>query len=238
MLHTVSHHRDAAVYVGARMFFVDGMNGVLVYAGVFAVGVMKWGALEMLAYGILLSMFAVLGGFVGRWLDAALGPKNAVAIEILMSMVGLTAFLGMAPDTILFFWPYDAAAHPPLWDGPVFQSWPDVIFVLVGQWIFLMTIGGAPKFGMDTYLPHTIAVAFVPFTALFVKRHYDTVYSILSWSAITIVLLTVAFTFDPQISAWGNSKFAVSRLLFSSYPLDYVTTLFFGTICDAFSFVE
>jgi magnesium-transporting ATPase (P-type) len=113
-----------------------------------------------------------------------------------------------------------------------------VIFVLVGQWIFLMTIGGAPKFGMDTYLPHTIAVAFVPFTALFVKRHYDTVYSILSWSAITIVLLTVAFTFDPQISAWGNSKFAVSRLLFSSYPLDYVTTLLFGTICDTFSFVE
>ncbi|WP_293362530.1 MFS transporter [Phenylobacterium sp.] len=132
MLRTVSHHRDAAVYVGARMFFVDGMNGVLVYAGVFAVGVMKWGALEMLAYGILLSMFAVLGGFVGRWLDAAVGPKNAVAIEIAMSMVGLTAFLGMSPDTILFFWPYDASAYPPLWDGPVFQTWPDVVFVLVG----------------------------------------------------------------------------------------------------------
>ena len=132
MLKTVSHHRDAAIYVGARMFFVDGMNGVLVYAGVFAVGVMKWGALEMLAYGILLSIFAVLGGFVGRWLDAALGPKRAVGIEIVMSMVGLTAFLGMAPDTILFFWPHDAAAHPPLWDGPVFRTLPDVIFVLVG----------------------------------------------------------------------------------------------------------
>jgi UMF1 family MFS transporter len=132
MLKTVSHYRDAAVYVGARMFFVDGMNGVLVYAGVFAVGVMKWGALEMLAYGILLSVFAVLGGYVGRWLDAGVGPRVAVAIEIVMSMLGLTAFLGMAPDTILFFWPYDAAAHPPLWDGPVFRTLPDVIFVLVG----------------------------------------------------------------------------------------------------------
>lgn len=132
MLKTVSHFRDAAIYVGARMFFVDGMNGVLVYAGVFAVGVMKWGALEMLAYGILLSMFAVLGGYVGRWLDAGLGPKLAVALEILMSMLGLTAFLGMAPDTILFFWSYDASAHAPLWDGPVFRTLPDVIFVLVG----------------------------------------------------------------------------------------------------------
>lgn len=132
MVRTVGQHRDAAVYVGSRMFFVDGMNGVLVYAGVFAVGVMKWGALEMLAYGILLSIFAVLGGFVGRWLDAALGPKHAVAIEVFMSMVGLTAFLGMAPDTILFFWSYDAAAHPPLWDGPVFRNLPDVIFVVIG----------------------------------------------------------------------------------------------------------
>jgi UMF1 family MFS transporter len=86
----------------------------------------------MLAYGILLSIFAVLGGYVGRWLDAGLGPKVAVGLEILMSMLGLTAFLGMAPDTILFFWSYDASAHAPLWDGPVFRTLPDVIFVLVG----------------------------------------------------------------------------------------------------------
>lgn len=132
MLRTVGQHRDAAIYVGSRMFFVDGMNGVLVYAGVFAVGVIKWGALEMLAYGILLSAFAVLGGYVGRWLDAGVGPKRAVMIEIIMSMVGLTAFLGMRPDTILFFWSFDAAAHGPLWDGPVFQTLPDVVFVGIG----------------------------------------------------------------------------------------------------------
>jgi UMF1 family MFS transporter len=132
MLKTISHFKDAAIYIGSRMFFVDGMNGVLVYAGVYAVGVMQWGALEMLAYGILLSIFAVLGGFVGRWLDAGIGPKNALRIEIFMTMLGLAAFLGMRPDQILFFWPYDAAAHGPLWNGPVFTHLPDVVFVLVG----------------------------------------------------------------------------------------------------------
>ena len=45
------------------------MTTILIYAGVYAVGVMKWQALEMLAYGILLSILAVLGGFVGRWMD-------------------------------------------------------------------------------------------------------------------------------------------------------------------------
>lgn len=132
MLKTISRFKDAAVYIGSRMFFVDGMNGVLVYAGVYAVGVMKWGALEMLAYGILLSMFAVLGGYVGRWLDAGVGPKNALRIEISMTMLSLTCFLGMRPDLILYVWPYDAAAAPPIWNGPVFTHLPDVIFVLVG----------------------------------------------------------------------------------------------------------
>ena len=132
MLKTIRLYRDPAIYIGSRMFFVDGMNGVLVYAGVYAVGVMKWGALEMLGYGILLSMFAVLGGFVSRWLDAGVGPKNALRIEIFMSMLGMVAFLGMRPDLILYVIPYDATAHAPLWNGPVFTHLPDVIFVLVG----------------------------------------------------------------------------------------------------------
>ena len=132
MLRTVGHHKDAAVYLVARMFFVDGMNAILIYAGVLAVGVMGWGALELLAYGVMLSVFAVLGGYVARWLDGALGPRIALQIEIALSMAGLLAILGMAPDRILFFWSYDAAAHAPLWSGPVFRTLPDWIYVGFG----------------------------------------------------------------------------------------------------------
>ncbi len=131
MLKTVRRHRDAVIYLGSRMFFVDGMNGVLIYAGVYAVGVMGWGALEMLAFGILLSILAVLGGFVARWLDEGGGPKVALQIEVFMTILGLLALLGMAPDRILFFWSYDAATAQPLWNGPVFQHLPDVVFVLI-----------------------------------------------------------------------------------------------------------
>jgi UMF1 family MFS transporter len=129
---TVGRYRDAVVYLLSRMAFVDGMNAVLVYFGIYAVGVMKWGALEMLAYGILASVLAVGGGIVGRVLDARLGPKTALRIQIGMTILGLVALLGMAPDRILFFWPYDAAAHGPMWAGPVFRTLPDWIFILIG----------------------------------------------------------------------------------------------------------
>ncbi|MCE2986556.1 MAG: MFS transporter [Phenylobacterium sp.] len=132
MLATVRNYRDAAIYLVSRMAFVDGMNAILIYAGVYAVGVMKWQALEMLAYGILLSVLAVLGGFTGRWMDAALGPKNALRVAIFMSILGIVAMLGMSPTRILFFWTFDPSAYPPVWEGPVFRTLPEVIFLLIG----------------------------------------------------------------------------------------------------------
>lgn len=132
MVMTVGQYKDAAVYLGSRMFYVDGMNAVLIYAGVYATGVMKWGPLEMLFFGILLSVLAVLGGFVGHWMDANWGPKTSVRVSIGMSLLGIIAFLGMAPDKILYFWPYDPAAHAPLWNGPFFTTLPEWIFILIG----------------------------------------------------------------------------------------------------------
>jgi len=114
------------------MFYVDGMTAILIYAGVYATGVMGWRALEMLFFGIILSVLAVLGGFVGRWLDAGLGPKRAVQVEIGMSLIGIIAFLGMSPHKILYFWNFDPAMHAALWQGPFFRTWPEWIFLLIG----------------------------------------------------------------------------------------------------------
>jgi UMF1 family MFS transporter len=125
-------YREAAVYLLARMFYYDGMTAILFFGGVYASGVMHWDSLTMLVYGLILTVVAVFGGFVGGMLDAALGPKRALQLEIFVSLVGITALLGMAPDRIFFFWPYDPAAHAPLWDLPFFRTLPELIFLLVG----------------------------------------------------------------------------------------------------------
>jgi MFS transporter, UMF1 family len=126
------HHRDTAIFLVARMFYVDGMTAILFFGGVYASGVMRWDGLTMLIYGILLTVLAVFGGVVGGLLDAKLGPKRAVQIEIFMTLVGLIAVLGMAPDKILYLWSYDPAAHAPLWNGPFFRTLPELIFLLIG----------------------------------------------------------------------------------------------------------
>jgi MFS transporter, UMF1 family len=131
MVLTVRNFRDAATFLVARMFYIDGMTAILLYFGIYLSGVMQWGPLDLLIFGILLCLFAIAGGFISRWLDATLGPKRAVQIEILVSLACLLAFMGNTPDTILYFWHYDAAAHQPLWNGPVFRTAPDVVMLLI-----------------------------------------------------------------------------------------------------------
>ena len=125
-------HRDVATFLGGRMLYCDGMTALLVFGGLFAAGLMRWGALEMLAYGISLSIFAVLGGLFAPVLDRVVGPRKAVQIEIMGSLLVLIAMLGMGRDKILYFWPYDAAAHAPVWNGPLFRTLPELIYLGLG----------------------------------------------------------------------------------------------------------
>ena len=168
MLSTVSHYKDAVVYLVSRMLFVDGMNGVLFFYGVLAAGVMKWGPLDLLITGIIGSVIATLGGQVGRWLDHRIGPKNALRLEIFMAILALTALLGMAPDRILYFWHYDPAAHPPLWDGPVYRTLPSLIFLLIGfsNAIFITAQYASARTALTRLTPPALTGAFFGVYAL------------------------------------------------------------------------
>lgn len=123
--------RDMTWFLGSRMLFNDGMTALLIYSGIYAAGVMGW-QMEMYAYGILLSVFAVIGGLMAARVDNALGPRTALIVEIVGCIVCITAQIGMKPDTILYFWHYDAAAHAPLWNGPMFRTLPEMLFLVIG----------------------------------------------------------------------------------------------------------
>jgi UMF1 family MFS transporter len=133
-LRSLKGHTSAAIFLGSRMLYTDGMTALLVLMGVYAAGVMHWHTLELLAYGVLLSAFAVGGGLVGARLDTWIGPRRAVQLEILAVLVGLFALMGMGVDRILFV-PYQAAAHAPLWAGPIYRTLPEAVFLAIGCFI-------------------------------------------------------------------------------------------------------
>jgi MFS transporter, UMF1 family len=132
--------RDGAIFLFSRMLYADGKLSLLIFGGVFAAGVMRWGVLEMLAYGVLLSAFAVFGGFFGGWLDRRIGPKRAVQIEIMGSLISMIGILGMGREQILYM-PFDPTAVPPVWDGPLFRTLPELVYLLCGFGLAIFITG-------------------------------------------------------------------------------------------------
>jgi len=124
-------HRNALIYLASVLLFTDGLTGILVFTGVYAAGAMGWGTLELLAYGMILSCFSVVGGFLAGFLDQRIGPKHALMIELVGVVVSQVASIGQT-KTRLFFQVFDPAAHAPVWNGPLFRTQPDIALLCCG----------------------------------------------------------------------------------------------------------
>ncbi len=127
---SLRHYRNAATYLAARLFFNDGMTAVLVFSGVYAAGIFHWKTLAMTAYGVILSVFAVMGGFIGGWLDDRFGSKSAIFISVGGTLVVLLMSISMGPDRIFWFIHYDPNS-PPVHSLPFFRTWPEIIYLCI-----------------------------------------------------------------------------------------------------------
>lgn len=124
----VRGYRNPMLYLLARMLFTDGLTCILLFGGIFAAGVMGWGTLQMLAYGIILSLSAVAGGLLASRIDLVFGPRRALICELMLLIVVETLLLGSAKDQIF----YQPATATPLWDGPMFTTLPEFVFLGLG----------------------------------------------------------------------------------------------------------
>jgi UMF1 family MFS transporter len=119
-------YRNVALFLLARMIYVDGTTGVIIFGGIYASGALHWNLIEMLAFGVILSIFAVMGGFVSAWLDSWIGAKRAVLIEIIITLICLLIEVSISTTQIFFFIPVDPT---PVWGGPIFQTAPEVLYL-------------------------------------------------------------------------------------------------------------
>lgn len=138
---SLRHYKNVAHYLMARMIFNDGMSAVLLFGGIYASGTFHWGALEMLIYGLELSVFAVVGGFFGGWLDNRFGSKRAIFTSIGGTALFFGLSLTMAPDRILWFIPYDVHL-PPVNGLPFFNTWPEIVFLMIVNGVAIFITAG------------------------------------------------------------------------------------------------
>lgn len=120
-------HPNVMRYLVGRMIYADGIAAMLTIGGVYVGGVLAWTGPQLAVYGILASLFAVIGGFFGGVLDRLLGPKRALVFELSMAILIGIFQISITKDAILFG--LIPAGHT-VWEGGVFSTLSDVVYVL------------------------------------------------------------------------------------------------------------
>lgn len=129
-LRHVRHYANVARYLLARMFFIDGMVGVLTFGGIYASGTFGWGTTTLLIFGLCTSASAMLGAYIGGTLDDKIGSMRTLQIAIGMSSIVLLTLVSVQPDTILYF---VVVGTEPVWDFPYFSSLPELFYFCTNQ---------------------------------------------------------------------------------------------------------
>ena len=123
-------YSNVARYLLARMFFNDGMVGVLVFGGIYASGVFGWDSAELLIFGLVSSTSAMLGAYFGGRFDDLLGSKRTLMIATCASAVIFLFMLSIAPGRVLFV---VSVGSEPFWSLPFFNSPAELLYFVTNQ---------------------------------------------------------------------------------------------------------
>lgn len=134
-------NRDAAAFLLGRMLYADGAAAILIFTGLYAAGVMKWGAAELLVLGLCRTAFAALGAVLGGALDAWMGSKRALQFEVGMVFLSLLVMISCAHDSAFFFLAFESG--PPLLDIPLMRSVPEVVFLSASLGVTMFGVASA-----------------------------------------------------------------------------------------------
>ena len=161
----VRHYANIARYLLARMFFIDGMVGVLTFGGIYASGTFGWGTTTLLIFGLCTSGSAMIGAYIGGRLDDRLGSMRTLQIAIGTASVVLLTLVSVQPDTILYV---VEVGSEPVWDSPYFASLPEIFYFCTNQVFAMFFVTGlsASRTLMAKISPPEMATQFFGLFAL------------------------------------------------------------------------
>jgi UMF1 family MFS transporter len=135
----IRHYSNIGLYLLARMFFNDGMVGVLVFNGVYASGVFGWDSNSLLILGVATSASAMIGAYLGGLLDDRLGSISTLKVSIGMTTVILLLLVSISPGSVLFV--LDVSTEP-LWSAPFYNTIAEFTYIVTFQFFALFFVTG------------------------------------------------------------------------------------------------
>ncbi len=116
----VRRHANIARFLLAKMIYIDGLNTLFTFGGIYAAGTFGMSLKEVLLFGILLNITAGIGAIGFAWVDDWIGAKPTILISLLAMILlgsaillvdGKAWFYGLALAIGIFLGPAQAASR-------------------------------------------------------------------------------------------------------------------------------
>lgn len=145
-LSSLGRFRNIALFLISRMVYYDGLAAIFAFGGIYAAGTFGWKIETLAIFGIVLSIFAAIGAFVGGRLDDAIGSKRTIVLSVTGLVLSVLLAVSITRDEIFF-----VIAVPPVEPGGApFSSLAEQVYLLSG--ILIGVFGGPAQAASRTLL--------------------------------------------------------------------------------------
>ena len=116
----IRRYAQTARFLLARMIYIDGLNTLFAFGGIYAAGTFGMALEEVILFGIAINVTAGIGAACFAWLDDNIGPKRTILIALggliwfggaLLLASGKVWFWALALPLGLFVGPAQAASR-------------------------------------------------------------------------------------------------------------------------------
>lgn len=105
------------------MFYRDGLNGMYVFGGIYASGVLGWSITDIGIFAIIAIIAGALFAWIGGRADQGFGPKPVITVSILVLTFTAVSIVLISRDSVYLI---------PVAEG---SRLPDMLFYLIGALI-------------------------------------------------------------------------------------------------------
>lgn len=120
--------KNLARFLLANMIYADGLAALFAFAGIYAAGVFGWGSTQIGIFGILLTITAALGAWIGGKLDDRLGPIPVILFSLSVLIVASIGIVGTSREVALYVF---AVAPPDAMPG-LFSGVSEKVYIGLG----------------------------------------------------------------------------------------------------------
>lgn len=119
-LKSLTSQRSYFSYLMSSMFYRDALNGLYMFGGIYAAGVLGWSITQIGIFGIIAAATGAIGAWMGGRMDQKFGPKPVVYTCITLLIFSCILIVSTTPTEVLFM-------------SVSQEGLPDIVFYIAGS---------------------------------------------------------------------------------------------------------